>query len=149
MHKHKDTNAKRVIIVDSDSATTELIAEIITSIGCESLCYARWLLSAESIERAQAQLLILELIPGDSSAVLDLLGELRRNPHTRALPVIVNSTDSQLLDQLAESLRDLSCAMLAKPFELDDFFSSIRMCLDIGSSQMQQLACGEVRAERN
>jgi len=141
MHKKKDADVKRVIVVDSDSATTELIAEILTSISCEPLCYARWLLSAASIEQAQAQLLILELIPGDSGAVLDLLGELRRNPRTRTLPVIVNSTDNQMLDQLAESLRELSCMMLAKPFELDDFFSSIHMCLDTGSSQMQRLAC--------
>jgi len=55
--------------------------------------------------------------------------------------VIVNSTDNHLLDRLAEALRDLGCVMMTKPFDLDDFFSSIRVCLDTGSSQMQRLAC--------
>jgi len=141
MHKQNNTDIKRVIVVDNDSATTELIAEIVSSIGCMPLCYATWILSVASIEQAQAQLLILELVPGDTGATLNLLGELRRNPRTRALPIIVNSTDNKLLSQLAESLRDLSCMMLSKPFELDDFFSLINMCLDTGSSQMQRLAC--------
>ena len=141
MHQQADTHTNRVIVVDNDSATTELIAEILTSIGCVPLCYATGLLSVASIDQARAQLLILELVPGDSDAALDLLGELRRNPHTRELPVIVNSTDNHLLDRLAEALRDLGCVMMTKPFDLDDFFSSIRVCLDTGSSQMQRLAC--------
>jgi len=141
MHQQADTHTNRVIVVDNDSATIELIAEILTSIGCVPLCYATGLLSVASIDQARAHLLILELVPGDSGAALDLLGELRRNPHTRELPVIVNSTDNHLLDRLAEALRDLGCVMMTKPFDLDDFFSSIRVCLDTGSSQMQRLAC--------
>lgn len=141
MHQQADTHTNRVIVVDHDSATTELIAEILASIGCVPLCYATGLLSVASIDQARAHLLILELVPGDSGAALDLLGELRKNPQTRALPVIVNSTDNHLLDGLAVSLRDLGCMMLAKPFDLEDFFLSIRLCLDIDSSQIQRLAC--------
>src|SRR3954471_15118419 len=94
MHQQADTHTNRVIVVDHDSATTELIAEILASIGCVPLCYATGLLSVASIDQARAHLLILELVPGDSGAALDLLGELRKNPQTRALPVIVNSTDN-------------------------------------------------------
>jgi len=140
MHRQVVTHTKRVIVVDSDSAVTELIAEILTGIGCVPLCYATWLLSVASVEQAQAHLLILELVPGNSGAILDLLGELRRNPPTRALPVIVNSTDNQLLGRLADSLRDLGCVLLAKPFELDDFFASIHVCLDTGRIPTQRLA---------
>jgi DNA-binding response OmpR family regulator len=140
MHRQVVTHTKRVIVVDSDAAVTELIAELLTGIGCVPLCYATWLLSAASVEQAQAHLLILELAPGNSGAVLDLLGELRRNPHTHALPVIVNSTDNHLLDRLADALHDLGCVMLPKPFELDDFFASIHVCLDTGRIPTQGLA---------
>jgi len=97
------------------------------------LCYASWLLSVPTIVQAQADLLILDLGRGASSATLDLIDELRRNKHTHVLPIIVNSTDERLLAQLAMSLHDLGCMTLAKPFELDDFFSSIQTCLDSGS----------------
>ena len=89
----------------------------------------------------QANLIILDLSLGEPSAALDLIGELRRNPPTRTLPVIVNSTNDRLLERLAEPLRDLGCIVLAKPFELDDFFASIRVCLDTGRPQTQFLAC--------
>jgi DNA-binding response OmpR family regulator len=141
MHKQTGLHTKRVIVVDHDSETTELIAELLKSEGFAPLCYPTERLSIACIEQAQANLLILELGLGDSSAALDLLAELRRNSHTLALPVIVDSTDDRLLDQLAEPLRDLGCVMLAKPFELDDFFSSISVCLDTGRSQTQGRAC--------
>jgi len=86
------------------------------------------------IEQAQAHLLILECGLGDPGPTLALLGELRRNAPTRALPVIVDSTDNRLLARLAEPLRELGCVGLAKPFELDDFFSSIRSSLDIAAA---------------
>jgi CheY-like chemotaxis protein len=93
------------------------------------------------IEQMQANLIILDLSLGEPSATLDLIGELRRNPLTRTLPVIVNSTNDRLLEQLAEPLRDLGCIALPKPFELDDFFSAIQVCLDAGRPQTQFLAC--------
>jgi len=141
MHKQTDMYTKRVIVVDDDTETAQLMAELLRSEGFAPLCYPTWLLSIASIEQAQANLLILELGIGDPGAALDLLGELRRNYHTRALPVIVDSTDDRLLDRLAEPLRELGCVRLAKPFKLDDFFLSISVCLDAGRSQTQPLAC--------
>jgi len=133
MHHQSDTHTKRVIVAEQDLATSELIAELLKSAGCMPLCYASWLLSVPTIVQAQADLLILDLGRGASSATLDLIDELRRNKHTHVLPIIVNSTDERLLAQLAMSLHDLGCMTLAKPFELDDFFSSIQTCLDSGS----------------
>ena len=131
----------RVIVVDHDEATTELMADLLKSEGLAPLCCSAWLLSVPFIEQQQANLIILDLGLGDPSTALDLIDELRRNPPTRTLPVIVNSTNDKLLEQLAARLHDLGCLVLEKPFELDDFFASIRMCLDAGHSQMQWLAC--------
>jgi len=132
---------RRVIVVDNDTETAALIAELLKSERCVPLCYPTWLLSVACIEQAQANLLFLEVGPGDPSAALELLGELRENCHTRALPVIVDSTDNRLLEQLAHPLRELGCMMLPKPFDLDDFFSSVSMCLDTDRSQIPGPAC--------
>jgi len=141
MDELTDSPSKRVIVVDHDAETIKLIAELLKEAGCAPLCYPTWLLSAGCIAQAQANLLILELEPGDPSALLDLLGELRRNGHTRALPVIVDSTDDRLLERLADPLRELGCMVLAKPFMLDDFFASIQVCLNTGLNQTQWLTC--------
>jgi DNA-binding response OmpR family regulator len=141
MYQQTGGRAKRVIIVDRDTPTAELIAEFLRDEGLVPLCYANWLLSVSSIEQAQANLLILELGLGDPSASLDLLGALRRNPPTSAMPVIVNSTDDRMLARLAAPLRDLGCVVLTKPFELDDLSWSIRACLDLSPSKAQRLIC--------
>jgi DNA-binding response OmpR family regulator len=130
-----------VIEVDHDHATSELIAELLKSEGFVPLCYPAWILSVACIEQAQASLLILGLGPGDPSAALDLISELRRNAHTCVLPVIVNSTDDRLLERQAESLRDLGCIMLAKPFDLDEFSALIGACLRAWPGQTQEFAC--------
>ena len=141
MYEQASQPANRVIVADHDKATTELIAELLKSEGFAPLCCAAWLLSVAFIEQTQAHLIILDLSLRDPRAALDLIGELRRNPPTSALPVIVSSTDDRLLERLAEPLRDLDCIVLAKPFELDDFFAAIRVCLYAGRSQAQRLAC--------
>jgi CheY-like chemotaxis protein len=141
MPQQADRHSKRVIVVDHDEATTELIAELLQSEGYDPLCCSAWLLSVGFIEQMQANLIILDLSVGDPRPALDLISELRRNPATYAVPVIVNSTDQRQLDRLADPLRDLGCVVLAKPFELDDFFSSISVCLNPGCSETQRLAC--------
>jgi len=131
MHELPIRSNSRAIIVDYDAATTDLIAELLMSVGFMPLCRSAWPISVACIEQAQAQLLVLDLGLGCPNPVLALLGELRRNATTRALPVIVNSTDDRLLARIGQALRDLSCVALAKPFELDDFFLSVRLCLDL------------------
>jgi DNA-binding response OmpR family regulator len=129
MHQQAIRSTVRAIIADRDPATAELIAELLTSERIVPLRCSVGGLSLAFIEQAQAHLLILELGSGDPSPTLALLDELRGNAPTRELPVIVNSTDDRLLERLAALLHDLGCVVLAKPFELDDFFSSISLCL--------------------
>ena len=142
MYEQAIPSTSRAIIVDHDAATTDLIAELLASVGFVPLCCSTWAISVACIEQAQAQLLVLDLDMGDPNSMLALLGELRQNMPTRALQVIVVSTDDRLLEQIAEPLRELSCVALAKPFELDDFFSSVSLCRDTGAA-----TCNGSRAE--
>jgi DNA-binding response OmpR family regulator len=132
---------QRVIVADQDVETVRLIAELLKDEGYTPLCYPSWILSMECIAQAQANLLILELGPGDPSAALDLLAELRGHSYIHLLPVIVISTDERLLARMAQSLYDLGCITLAKPFELDDFFSALRESLYTSHSPVQRLIC--------
>jgi len=141
MYQQAHRPSQRVIVVDHDLETTKLMAELLKDEGFVALCYPSWLLSVGCIEQARANLLILELTPGNPDVALALLGDLRRNNQTRRLPVIVDSTDARLLEHLAEPLRDLGCILLAKPFDLDVFFASIRMGLDSDCYQSQWLVC--------
>jgi len=132
---------QRVLVADPDAETVNLIAELLKDEGYAPIPYSGWLASAACIAQAQADLLILGLGPGDASAALDLLGDLRRDSHIPRLPVIILSTDDRLLAQMAQSFHELGCVALAKPFELDDFLSSIRKSLGTSRGPMQFLTC--------
>jgi len=123
---------KRVLIVDHYDATLDLLVELLKSEGYTALRSSGERLSAGCIGDAQADLLILDLGLGDPSDVLPLLRDLRQRPTTWGLPVIVNSTDEQLLEHLAADLRELRCAALSKPFDLDTLMALVREYLDTG-----------------
>jgi DNA-binding response OmpR family regulator len=134
-------SSKRVMIVDHYDATVDLLAEIFksegyTPIGCRYEC-----LNVASIADAQADLLILELGLGNPVDMLQLLRRLRQHPSTEMLPVIVNSTDEQLLAQLAEELRDLGCVGVAKPFDVDGLVTLVEAYLANGCEQGQWRPC--------
>jgi DNA-binding response OmpR family regulator len=111
--------SKRVLIVDHYDATVDLLAEILQSEGYTPICCGQGGLNTNWIADARADLMILELGLGNPSDMLQLLRELRQHPSTAALPVIVNSTDDQLLARLAEELRGLGCVGVSKPFDVD------------------------------
>jgi DNA-binding response OmpR family regulator len=123
---------KRVLIVDHYDATLDLLVELFKGEGYTALRSSGERLSAGCIGDARADLVILDLGLDDPSGVLPLLRDLRQRPNTWALPVIVNSTDEQLLEHLAEDLRELRCAALSKPFDLETLMALVRACLDPG-----------------
>lgn len=116
---------KRVMIVDHYDATVELLVEILKSEGYTPISCCLECLNAARIADAHADLLILELGLGSPATMLQLLHKLRQHPSTQALPVIVNSTDDQLLAQLAEELRQLGCIGVAKPFDVDGLLTLV------------------------
>ena len=125
-------STKRVLIVDHYDPTLDLLVEVLKSEGYTPLCYPDEFLSAACIGDARADLLILDLGLGDPFGVLQLLRDLRQQPNTWALPVIVNSTDERLLEGLAEELRELGCIALSKPFDLERLVSAVSASLGRG-----------------
>jgi DNA-binding response OmpR family regulator len=83
-------------------------------------------------------LLILDLLVGaghaaDGSAYLR---QLKADPTTAALPVLICSAATDLIDRLRDDLDRWSCAICPKPFDLDDLLAAARHCV----------ACPEPRA---
>jgi transcriptional regulator with XRE-family HTH domain len=58
-----------------------------------------------------------------------LLQRLKGDPATAQIPVLVCSADPRLLEALHAQLVAWDCAVLAKPFDLEAFLTTIQMCL--------------------
>jgi DNA-binding response OmpR family regulator len=134
-------SSKRVMIIDHYDATVELLVEILRGEGYTPICGNYEHLNTSCIADARADLLILELGVGNPLDLLQLLHDLRLHPSTVALPVIVNSTDDQLLARLDEELRELGCVAVAKPFDVDEFLTLVDTRLPIGCERDQRQPC--------
>lgn len=83
--------------------------------------------TAGDIESLAPSLIIIELLPSAPLVGLALIRRLRRAPQTRATPIIVTSTDPQLLCR--GDLDGQGCVRLAKPFDLDDLLACVQQAL--------------------
>jgi len=124
-----DWGTKHVVVVDDDRDTLALYRDVL---GEES--YRATLLASPDLEPAAVaalapDLLLLDLRFGHERRGVDLLRRLKGNPDTLAIPVLVCSADARLLDELHEELAAWDCAVLAKPFGLDDLLAAIAGCL--------------------
>lgn len=82
-------------------------------------------LSFETIEAAQPEMLIIDLVLGEQAG-WDLLARLRHAASTRDIPLLLISTTPDLLMEAKEKHEDFGGdRYLLKPFDLDDLLAEI------------------------
>jgi len=123
---------RTVVAADDDSATLDLFELVLLDQGYCLQRHPLGELNVTQIEQDDPEFLILELAPFHAEATLVLLAKLRSCLSTKALPVIISSTDYQLLHQLERPLYNLGCATLKKPFNLDTFLAMINQAASSG-----------------
>lgn len=79
----------------------------------------------ETIEAAQPQALIIDLVIGEQAG-WQLLGRLRTSASTRDIPVLLISTKRELLDDARDHHEEFGGdRYLVKPFDLDDLLTTV------------------------
>jgi CheY-like chemotaxis protein len=105
--------------VEDDPSFLGLVETILAERGYHVFTSADGIDAWPLIRVHRPHLLILDLnLPGIGG--LELLMRLRGHPDTAATPVLVCSGAVADLRALESRLRQLHCAVLAKPFELDE-----------------------------
>ncbi|HEY9006130.1 response regulator [Ohtaekwangia sp.] len=103
---------KRIAIVEDDTDALKLLQVILTTAGFQTDLYPH----AQDLLNAQVHLPDLYLIDinlGNASG-LDLCRQLKSQPDTQPIPVILISSSIDLREQTLEACAD---DMLAKPFD--------------------------------
>jgi CheY-like chemotaxis protein len=118
-----------IVVIDNYYATRSLIEEVLSAEGYVVRCYSDRQVDSTWVELDRPDLLIVDLERDQPEHVLFFLAQLRQHPATNAIPVIVTSTDRRLLYDLDESLRQLGCMALEKPFGLDELLDDISRAL--------------------
>ena len=111
--------SRRAVLVEDDPSFRGLVETILTERGYHCVTSADGIDAWPLIRVHRPHLLILDLnLPGIGG--LELLMRLRGHPDTAATPVLVCSGAVADLRALESRLRQLHCAVLAKPFELEE-----------------------------
>jgi CheY-like chemotaxis protein len=115
---------KGVLIVEDDNSLRVVIRMVLEQAGYEVSEARHGGAALESLESSVPDVIVADL----RMPIMDgseLIGRLRSDPSTAAIPVVLLSGL-----QVDPAVRSLAAAVLAKPFEPADLLAAISRCLD-------------------
>jgi DNA-binding response OmpR family regulator len=112
---------KKILVIDDNSDLLDLLKEALTSEGYEVECASHVDNIYESVRQSGAGLVIIDyILEGINGG--ELCHQLKINPRTKHLPVIMISGYPRVLESLGNYGAD---RFLAKPFDLDELLSVV------------------------
>jgi len=118
-----------IAVVDDDRVYTEMIRDFLDGEGYDTILIREAAGAAATIARARPALVLLDVRMDEPESGVAILADLRANPETAALPVIVCTADQQFLRSRASDLASQNAASVAKPFDLDHLLGTIERVL--------------------
>ncbi|MDO8881601.1 MAG: response regulator [Pseudotabrizicola sp.] len=114
----------RVLLIEDEPNITEAIRFILSRDGCEVTTLADGVGAVAAVRAVMPDLVILDLmLPGVSG--LEILAELRADPATQGLPVMMLTAKGQGRDREAAE-RAGANHFMTKPFSNDDMRAAVR-----------------------
>lgn len=114
-----------IVVINHDPIFLDLMQDLLLDEGYQSVFCVTIDKASSMIEQAQPNLVVLDVGLGQYDGGWPLVESLRRNPLTATTPMIVCSTDSQLLRAKANELRAQRCEVLEKPFMAEELMSMV------------------------
>jgi CheY-like chemotaxis protein len=108
-----------VLIVDDDSEILDMLRNVLEEAGFVVLTAGDGKAALALLQHTSVALVLTDLMMPQLTG-LQLAQQMRSNPQTAAIPVLVMSA------ALPPHLPDVFVAVIAKPFELDDLVTSVR-----------------------
>lgn len=114
----------RVLLIEDEPNISEAIRFILSRDGCEVTALADGLGAIAAVQADKPDLVILDLmLPGLSG--LEILTQLRADPATQALPVLMLTAKGHVRDREAATRAGVNHFM-TKPFSNDDMRAAVR-----------------------
>jgi DNA-binding response OmpR family regulator len=115
---------QRILLVEDEANILEAIGFILSRDGWDVLGHGKGETALAEIARVAPDVLVLDvMLPGRSG--LDILRDLRGQPETKALPVLLLTAKGQARDR-EQALALGANAFLTKPFSNDELVATVR-----------------------
>lgn len=125
-----------VLVIDGSPAVLDLFHDLLDAEGYRvSLCPTERA-NLGLVKRTRPDLVVLDLVLSTGGTGQDLLWELRKDPETAGIVILVCTSTIHLLEQARERLAEDSLAVIQKPFDIDTLLETIAGCLR-GASWVQ------------
>jgi twitching motility two-component system response regulator PilH len=122
---------ERLAVIDDDVTFLELMRELLqVSEGYEVHTSGRWDDVPAFVRGVEPDLVLLDIVMQGQEQGWAALEQLRRDPRTRAIPVLVCSAAVWSLREHEELLRRCNASVLAKPFDLATLLERVQALLD-------------------
>lgn len=118
----------RVLVIEDDAATGEFLAEIFAAESFQVTVVSQ-APSAETVASDRPHLVVLDVLLHGSDGGLRLLRELKRNPETATIPVILCTAHAALVHSEGPTLEALTAGVVLKPFDLDELLATVAAAL--------------------
>jgi DNA-binding response OmpR family regulator len=118
-----------IAIIDDDQGVQEMLHAVLTA---EGYCTLRWSQGKDAhlrIREAQPNLVMLDLRMEDPKAGSTVLDLIQADPRTKHIPVIICSAYFLEMRRLFRRGSLKGCAMVDKPFNVDEFLEKVRALL--------------------
>ena len=118
-----------IAVVDDDPDFQALLVEVLDDEGYAVALHDGADTGLLALRRAAPDAIVLDIRVERPTSGWELLRRLRAEPDFRTTPIIVCSADQRFLAQHLHELHDQGCAVLPKPFDLDQFLRLISAAL--------------------
>lgn len=123
------TSRPLVTAINNDSAFLHLLEALLHDEGFDTLLLQTGDIALDTIGQHRPKLIILDVAIDDPSASWKLVDLLTLSPATEEIPLIICSVADQTLEDRRAKLLASGCAVVEKPFHLNELMDTIRAML--------------------
>jgi len=105
---------KRVLIVDDDLDLLEMVCLTVRSNGMDPICVSSGQEALLTLATIQFDLILMDIFLGDKDG-RELARQLKKEPRSASIPIILYSAGEITASSIAESMAD---AFIQKPFNI-------------------------------
>jgi CheY-like chemotaxis protein len=118
-----------ILVFEDDPNLCDLYQALIDDVGFRATMCGRIFDSPDQVAILEPDLILLDLLFLGKPVGLDFLMLLKSDPRTAVIPVVIVTGARTMVDHLDPVLRLWNCAVLLKPFDLEDL---MRMLVRLG-----------------
>jgi DNA-binding response OmpR family regulator len=126
MKRKEASMSTSLAVIDDDPACRELLHDLLSEEGYAVHLFPDRATAARCLRDLAPAAIILDVRLETPTAGWEVLADLRHDPVLHATPVLVCSADLSALQERAGDLERQGCAILAKPFDVNDLLVLLR-----------------------